>query len=458
MIDMDALTQYLELFRTNKELVDNHSCEPMNKLRATALKVLEEKGLPVGGSENYELTDLNNILAPDFGLNLARIEIDANPRASFHCGVPSMSAIVRFQINDIFYPENPQQPKLPEGVIIDSLVNFYKKYPGEVESIYGRIADIGNPLVALNSLLVQDGIVVWVRKGVKCEIPVQFVNILHNGMPLMAVRRLLICLEEDAEIKIVSCDHTQVENTSFSILQTIEINVGRNSRLDFYELEESSIETSRLSSLYLHQEEGSEVVIDGITLYNGKTRNEYFCKFKGERARLNLSGLAIEDKDRLIDTYSCISHDLGYCVSEEMFKYVVDEKARGAFAGLIKVENGAVKTEAYQSNRNIVGSEDARVFSKPQLEIYDDDVKCSHGCTVGQLDEKQIFYMQTRGIPESEARFLLKQAFMADIVEKISLPSLRDRLKSLIEKRFSGEVFNCSGCGYDCSDLKNNKS
>lgn len=447
---MEALKQYIDLFKDHRELLDSHSCQEMNSLRDSALKILEKKGLPKVGSENYEITDLEKLLSPDFGLNLARIPIDTNPWASFHCGVPSMSAAVYFQINDIFDPQCRSKIMMPIGVHIGSLREYLSCNPELAKKYYGRIADIGNPLVALNTILAQDGVVIWVKAGVKVETPVQLVNILHNGMPLMAVRRMLIVLEDDAEFKLVSCDHSQHEGIDFLTLQTVEVYAGKNSRLEIYELEESTEKTVRLSSLYLRQERGSEVLIEGMTLFNGVTRNEYHCHFKGERSLLRLMGLGIEDKTRQLDTYSRVDHTVGECVTDEMFKYVVDDEAKGAFAGLIKVERGAAKTEAYQSNRNIVGSETARMYSKPQLEIYDDDVKCSHGCTVGQLDENQVFYMQTRGIPENEAKLLLKQAFMADIIDKVSIPSLRDRLKSLVEKRFAGETFNCSGCGADC--------
>ncbi len=207
--------------------------------------------------------------------------------------------------------------------------------------------------------------------------------------------------------------------------------VGRDAVLDYYDLEESTEKTSRLSSLYLRQEEGSHVLIDGITLYNGDTRNEYYCRLEGSHADLKLLGMGIEDYSRHLDSYSRIDHIAGDCHTDELFKYVVDDEAVGAFAGLIYVKPGADKTEAYQSNRNIVGSDRARMFSKPQLEIYDDDVKCSHGTAIGQLDEMQVFYMQTRGIPEETAKLLLKQAFMADVIDGVRLPWLKERLQSL---------------------------
>lgn len=449
---MGALTQYIDLYRNHLDLVDGNSAATLNALRRDALDCLENCILPAKGSENYETTDLEAMLSPDFGVNIARVSIDVNPVASFHCGVPNMSTSLFMLVNDIYSETDSSRLGLPEGVIVGSLREFCINHPEISARYYGKCADIANPVVALNTLLAQDGIVVYVKEGVKVEKPLQIVNILQNGAPLMAVRRLLIVLEEDAEVKILSCDHTQNPDVDFLALQTIEIFAAKNSRLDYYDLEESTEHTSRLSSLYLRQEEGSNVLIDGITLYNGNTRNEYFCTFAGEHAELRLLGMGIEDCKRHLDTYSRIEHRVKHCHTDELFKYVVDDEAVGAFAGLVHVLPGADKTEAYQSNRNIVGTDTARMFSKPQLEIYADDVKCSHGTAIGQLDEKQVFYMQTRGIPEVTAKLLLKQAFMADVIDSVRLDGLKDRLHMLVERRFAGGSANCNTCRSACAD------
>lgn len=452
---MSALTQYIDLFKAHGDMVAAHSSPVMGKPRANALKALENISLPKKGTENYETTDLEAALSPDYGLNIGRVSIDANPSAAFHCGVPNLSTSLFFQVNDMYAETDTARDGLPIGVHVGSLKFLSTEYPDFFEKYYGSLADMANPLVALDTLFAQDGIAVWVEKGVKVEKPIQIVNILQNGMPLMAVRRLLVVLEDDAEVKILSCDHTQNSDMDFLALQTIEMYAGHNSRLGYYDLEESTERTTRLSSLYLCQEEGSNVTIDGITLYNGKTRNEYFCKLNGQYAALHLYGMGIEDCSRHLDTYSRVDHIVGNCKTDELFKYVVDDNATGAFAGLILVKQGADKTEAYQSNRNIVGSDNARMFSKPQLEIYDDDVKCSHGTATGSLDDNQVFYMRTRGIPEETAKLLLKQAFMADVIDRVDLEGLKERLHMLVERRFAGASLSCASCRSVCSDKTN---
>ena len=279
----------------------------------------------------------------------------------------------------------------------------------------------------------------------------------NNNAPLLASRRILIVMEEDSEAKVLVCDHTQAPKIDFCSVQVVEIVAGERSRLDFYDLEESTQRTARLSSLWMRQDADSEVLLDSMTLYNGITRNEFHTRFAGRHARLHMLVMGIEDESRRLDTYSRISHDVPECNTDELFKYVVDDDAVGSFAGLIYVAEGAMKTEAYQSNRNLVGSDSAKMHSKPQLEIYNDDVKCSHGTAIGQLDEKQLFYMMTRGISEEHARLMLKQAFMSDVIDGISLPPLRDRLKLMVERRFAGEQTACSSCPVGCNDAHNDK-
>lgn len=447
---MDAIRQYLELYAGHRELFDNNSAHVLNRLRRDAYAALEGTPLPRLGSENYHITDLTALLSPDFGLNPARVPLDVNPMLSFRCGVPNLSTAVTFMLNDIY--AEPEGTALPrhDGIIIGSLRRAAEEHPELVRKYYGTLAGLDNPIAALDTLLVQDGLFVYVPEGVRPERPVQLVNVLQSAMPLMAVRRLLVVLEEDAELQLLVCDHTQNPDNDFLALQTVEIFAGARSRLDIYDIEESTPRTTRLCTTYLRQEEGANVLLDGITLCNGRTRNEYRCTFAGPEGELRLLGMAIEDSERMADTYSVIRHDAPRCHSDELFKYVVDDKARGEFAGLIYVAPGSVKTEAYQANRNIVGSPEARMYSKPQLEIYNDDVKCSHGTATGTFDPKQVFYMRQRGLSEAQAHLLLKQAFMADVIEGVRLPALRERLTQLVEHTFTGTQNGCAACSAAC--------
>lgn len=442
---MSALKQYIDLYHQVKERIDAHSAPALNALRPQAADILASVTLPKQGADNYENCDLKEMLGPDYGINIDDVNINVKPENTFRCDMPMTGNSPILSLNDrTLIPDN--FPEMPEGVLVGSLRSIAREHPGLVEKYYGRLADISNPVVALDTMLARDGFMLYVPKNVTLENPLQLINILGATQPLMAVRRVLIVLEDNAKAKLLVCDHTQREEVNFLTLQTVELYVGKNAELHYYDLEESSQRTSRISSLYLRQEADSRVVIDGMTLFNGVTRNEYYCDFAGENADLKLYGMAIEDRQRKVSTYSRINHAVPHCISNELFKMSADGESRCAFTGRIIVRPGSVKTEAYQACRNLLAADTARIEARPELEIYNDDVKCSHGCAIGQLDETQVFYMRSRGIPEPQARLLLRQAFMADVIDLVDIPGLRDRLHLLVEKRFAGAEAACSNC------------
>lgn len=446
----EALKQYIDLFEQNRDAIDSHSAPLLNECRPVACDILKKLHLPRLGSENYEITDLPKILGHNYGLNINRIPLRVNPAESFHCGVPRMTTSLYMLVNDTFVSRPEAVDTLPAGVEIGSLAQFATTDGNTVRQYYNRLADPYNPVVALSTLLCQDGLWIRIPAGVKIERPLQLVNLLGGAENLMTVRRIVIVAEAESEAKLLVCDHTSTPDTPLMALQTIEIYADPGAHFEYYDMEESSESTTRLSTLWVAQKRESNVVINGMTIYNGTTRNEYHCAFAEEGSRLRLYGMGIADRERRIDTYSRVDHDFPKCITEELFKYSVDDQARCAFTGLVKVAPGAEKTEACQSNRNIIGSDEARMFSKPQLEIYNDDVKCSHGSATGRLDEMQMFYMRTRGLSEPQARLLLKQAFMADVIDSVEIPGLRERLTQMVERRFAGKSAGCHDCDSDC--------
>ena len=323
---------------------------------------------------------------------------------------------------------------------------FMEKYPEVASRYYVKAAPTGKDgIVALNTMLAQDGFVVYVPEGVVVERPIQLVNIFRSDVDTMANRRILVIMEPRSEAKLLVCDHS-IDDVKFLATQVVEIFAGEGAFFDYYDLEESSMSTTRFASVHVKQEAGSNVLVNGITLNNGLTRNNYYIELNGEQAEATLCGMSILDKEQQLDTYSHITHAVPHCTSNELFKNVLDDHAVGAFSGRILVKEDAQKTAAYQTNRNLCATREARMYSKPQLEIYADDVKCSHGMTTGQLDETALFYMQSRGIPRDEARMLLSVAFTADVIDYVRLDALKDRLHKLVEKRFRGELARCAGC------------
>ena len=442
---MNSENQYTDLYRQCHEMIARHSAPVMNALRDKAFTDFQNLDLPTRKEEQYKYTDASKSFAPDYGLNLNRLDIPVNPYDAFKCDVPNMSTALYFMVNDTFYAKGEQRP-LPEGVVLCSLKEAAEKYSEIVGKHYGKLADTSTDgVVALNTMLAQDGIFFYVPKGVVVDKPIQLVNILRADVNFMVNRRVLIIMEEGAQARLLMCDHA-MDKVDFLVTQVIETYVEAGAIFDLYELEETTTATHRFSHLYVHQEADSNVLLNGITLHNGLTRNTTHVTLAGRGAHIDLSGMAIADKNQHVDNNTFIDHRVSDCTSNELFKYVLDDSAIGAFAGKVLVREGAQRTASEQTNRNLCVTREARMYTQPQLEIYADDVKCSHGATVGQLDENALFYMRQRGISEREARLLLMFAFVGDVVDRIRLDALRDRLHLLVEKRFRGEMGKCQGC------------
>lgn len=443
---MKAEQQYIDLFAQCEDLICRHAAGVMNAPRAEAFADFERVGFPSVKSEDYKYTDVAQSFAPDYGLNINHLSIPVNPYDVFRCDVPNLSTSLYFVVNDTFYDKMLPKAHLPEGVYAGGLNAFAEQYPEIAARYYAKAASSKHDgIIALNTMLAQDGFVLYVPKGVVVERPVQLVNIFRSDVDTMANRRILVIMEAQSNAKLLVCDHS-IDDVKFLATQVVEVFAGEGAYFDYYDLEESSDSTTRFSSVHVKQEAGSNVLVNGITLNNGLTRNNYYVELNGEQAEATLCGMSILDKEQQVDSYSHITHAAPYCTSNELFKNVLDDQAVGAFSGRILVKEGAQKTAAYQTNRNLCATREARMYSKPQLEIYADDVKCSHGMTTGQLDENALFYMQSRGIPRDEARMLLSVAFTSDVIDYVRMDALKDRLHKLVEKRFRGELARCAGC------------
>ena len=443
---MQALQQYIDLYREHHEVIERHSAPVLNAMRREALQAVESNGLPSTRHEDYKRTDLEAMFAPDFGLNITRIELPSQPHEAFRCDVPNLSTQLYFLVGDNFY-RHDRNRELPNGVLAGSLRDMAEQHPDLVARYYGHIADVNKDgTVALNTLLAQDGFFLYIPRHVVVERPIQLVNIISGGVSMMHNRRILVVAEEGAQAKLLVCDHSEDDGINQLITQVTEIYAGEGAVVDYYNLEENATCVQRVTSTFVKQEATSNVLVNGITLRNGTTRDNYYVTLNGEGCESQLCGMAIADGDKLIDVHTHIDHKVAHCSSNELFKFVLDDNATGSFAGRILVREGSQKTQAYQSNKNLCASPTAHMYTKPQLEIYADDVKCSHGATIGQLDQQALFYMRTRGISEPEARMLLQFAFMSDVIENVRLEALKDRLRQLVEKRFRGELSQCQQC------------
>lgn len=443
---MNSEKQYVDLYADARAMIFQHGSPVMNDVRDAAFEDFKRQGFPSRKVERYRYTDMVALFEPNYGLNLNRLDIPVKPYEAFKCSVPNLSTSLYFIVNDAFHAKALPKATLPEGVIVDSLQKVADTHPQLVSRYYAQLAETkDDAITALNTMLAQDGLFIYVPKRVKIDRAVQVVNLLRSDVDLMVNRRVLIVLDEGAEAKFLFCDHT-MDDKHFLATQVIEAYVGENASLDLYCMEETHEHNTRVSNVYVEQQANSRFNHNVLTLHNGITRNQLNLVFRGERASCCCNGCVIADKKQHVDNNTFIRHAVPHCESHELYKYVLDGQATGAFAGRVLVEKGAQKTNSEMRNQNLCTTKQARMYTQPELEIYADDVKCGHGSTVGQLNDQAMFYMRQRGISEQEAKLLLEFAFINEVVDSMQLEPLKDRLHYLVEKRFRGELDKCAGC------------
>ena len=288
--------QYIDLYTQAEALLRAHSAAPLNELRARAFADFERLGFPTRRQEDCKYTDVAQAFEPDYGMNLKRLQMPVNPYEVFKCDVPNMSTSLFVVVNDMFYSaasyklqatssdaeELVTRSSSPVANANGMLIGSFRDYPELVSRYLGTLADTSNDgLTAFNTAFAQDGVVLYVPRGVVVEKPIQLINILRSTVPLLVNRRVLIVLEDDAQARLLVCDHA-MDEVNFLATQVIEVFVGRNATFDLYELEETHTGTTRLSNLYVRQEAGSNVLLNGMTLTCGTTRNTARVLLAGE--------------------------------------------------------------------------------------------------------------------------------------------------------------------------------
>ena len=443
---MQSEKQYIDLYNETQGMIKQHSCDVLNKVRDKAFEDFKRQGFPTKKMERYKYTDISKLFAPDYGLNLQRLKMPINPYEEFKSDVPELNTSLKYVEKDQFYTAQSPKPQLNDGIVVDSFLNALKTHSEIITKHYAKLADTAkDALTAFNTMLAQDGLFVYVPKDVKADRTIQVINILRSDVNLMLNRRILIVLEDGAELSMLFCDDS-ADDRKFLATQVIEAYVGNNAKLELNCLEETHLKNVRISNVYIDQQKNSRVSHNIITLHNGVTRNKLDLTFSGEGSECFLNGCVVADKHQHVDNNTVINHSVGNCTSNQLYKYVLDDHAVGAFAGLVYVAKDAQKTLSHEVNQNLCASSTAHMYTQPMLEIYADDVQCNHGSTVGQLNDAALFYMQQRGIDKREAKLLLEFAFVNEVIDKMELVPLRDRLHHLVEKRFRGELDKCRGC------------
>lgn len=436
--------QFIDLYKEVGGQISANSALIFNAEREEMAQTLESVDFPTRKTEEYLYCPLFDALKTDWGVNINRLTFGLKAEEMFRCAVPGIKANVAPIVNDVWMGE--EKMDLGSGAFACSMKYASEKEADLVAKYYNTILkDKKDAFVMLNSMLVQDGLFVYIPRGVECQMPLQIVNMMRAGQALMGLNRNLIVLEANASLQIIDCDHS-MDDAEYFASRITEIHVGEGARLNYCSMESTHTKMANLRRYAVAQDKDSAVKFSTFGLMNGVTRNHIEIDLNGEGAETWLGGMLLIDKQQKCDNYTIIRHHKGNCKSEELYKYILDDEAEGGFSGRIVVAPGAQKTVSHQTNRNICLSPTAKALGRPQLEIYADDVKCGHGATTGMLDQNALFYMQQRGIGLREARLLLLQAFSAEVLKNIDIPALNDRLHLLIEKRLHGEEMRCAGC------------
>ncbi len=446
----DLSLKYVSHYNDVRELLFENSSDILNAKRNKAFQDFVMQGIPTRRNENYKYTNLQPGFLPEFKFLHEKPVMDADLREIFTCDVPQLDTHLTLLFNGWYYDKNTENANLPKGVILESLADATAKYPELVHQYYSSLAETGiDPLVALNTAFAKDGYFLYISKNVAFDKPIQIINLLKADYDTFATQRNLVVVEPGANAQLILCNHTLNSNTYLSNTVT-EVFVGENASFDYYTLQNQHNNSTSLNSVFIQQERDSNVTSHTMSLHGGMIRNNLKVILNGENAETSLNGMAFLDKKQHVDNFIQIIHAKPNCQSNQLYKNVLDEESSGAFSGRIHVVRDAQKTNAFQRNNNILLTDKASMQTKPQLIIDADDVKCSHGATVGQIDEEALFYIRSRGIEEKKARLMMMNAFAHEVIQKVKIEALRDRIDDLVEKRLSGEIANCHEMEYNC--------
>lgn len=436
--------RYTDHYRDNNSIIKELSSDFVYNEREKALRIFEEKGFPTRKNETYKYTDLESVFDNDLDMSVSHQVLEIDAENLFKCEVIKLDAHLALVVKGRMVSDSIQ---LDNGIIISSFKEASEKHSDIFNKYYNQIAqNEEDGSVAINTALALDGVFIYIPKNKTLDKPIQIVNLQIDGKQNnMTQMRHLVVAEENSEAKVIFCDDSFTCNQHLSNSVT-EIFVDKNARLEVTKIQNEHNDAQNLSSTFVKQQEHSVVTSHTVSLLGGLIRNNLHMEMDGEYCEANAYGISLLDKKQKFDNHTYIHHAHPNCNSNQLYKNIVDDHAKGVFAGTVLVDKDAQQTNAFQANNNIILTDTAKMNTKPQLIIYADDVKCSHGATVGQLDENALFYMRARGIDHKDAKMLLMYAFADEVVSKISIEALRQNTEELVGRRLSGRLANCRTC------------
>ena len=452
---MEKFIQYLQQkFAEVGSILPNDSHSKVAALRHKAMDMIVTDGLPSSKDELWRHFPIEKYLSSQFD-----IQVEADPyqpvEQYFKCSVHDINTDMFTMLNGWYAHKNAPLTTFPNGVIVGSIMAAIEQYPELVLSYFTRnYSDKPDKFIRLNELFFNDGFFVYVPDQVSVEKPMQFVSIVNSQQKLMINNHNLVILGKNASLSLVQCDDSLHNDQSF-INNVSEMILKEGAHLHYYKMENKDAQSMELNHIFVRQNTNSNFFSNAITFNAGILRNMIHVDLAEPFADAKLYGLYLVDKKQFVDNQVYVNHAVPDCTSYQLYKGIADDESRANFNGHIIVRPQAQRTSAYQTNKNIALTDEAKITTKPFLEIYADDVKCSHGATIGQLDEEAMFYLKSRGICERNARALLMYAFANEVVNFVEIDSLRERLLEMTQKRLSGELSACSHCAFPCGEEKN---
>ena len=416
----------------NKGNVDLDS--KVHEIRSTAIQNFEKAGFPSKRDEEWKYTSLNSLLKNDYSVfpqNEATVELKDVKKYFLH-EIESFKIVFIDGVYSSFLSDTSHE--VADVCILSSALK-QPKYKMVIDHYFGTLASKNDSLTSLNTAFSKEGSFINIPKNIVLPKPIQILNFSTGSeKEIMLQPRNLVVVGENSHVQIYERHQSLSDNVVLTNAVT-EIFAHKRAIADIYKVQNDRATSSLIDNTYVQQKDSSIVSINTFSFGGNITRNNLEFHQEGEHITSNLNGITVIGKKQHVDNHTLVHHKKENCESHEMYKGIYDDQSTGVFNGKVIVDKEAQKTNAYQQNDNVLIGDKASINAKPQLEIFADDVKCSHGCTIGQLNSSALFYLQSRGIPKKEAKALMLFAFCNDVVEKIKIPALKSRINKLLAEK-----------------------
>ncbi|REH56600.1 iron-regulated ABC transporter permease protein SufD [Tenacibaculum gallaicum] len=410
----------------------------LHEIRTKALQNFEKLGFPTKKLEAWKYTSLNSVLKEDYSIfpdRDASVEF-ADVKKYFIHEIDSYKIVFVDGKYSSFLSTTTHDGK---DVCLLSAAFSKEKYKPIVEKYFNKIAKQDN-LTSLNTAFATEGAFIHIPKNIEVEKPIQIINFTTGKEhATMLQPRNLIIVEQNAHVQIIE-RHQNLNNNAVLTNSVTEIYTDTHATVDYYKIQNDNNDASLVDNTYIEQQKESTCSVHTFSFGGNITRNNLNFYQKGEHINSILKGITIIEGKQHVDHHTLVNHIEPNCESHQDYKGIYADRSTGVFNGKVIVEKEAQKTNAYQQNNNVLISDKATINAKPQLEIFADDVKCSHGCTIGQLDDQALFYMQQRGIPKKEAKALLMYAFANTVLESVKIPEVKKRITKLIANKLGVNI------------------